>query len=84
MRKAYFACILFLTFVVLCYGAIEKNTPSKSPEKISTPSIETDTIPKKNKKNKIADDIKRLMPTWACFILTFRFCPPDSQLDYRN
>jgi mono/diheme cytochrome c family protein len=73
MRKTYLVSIIFLAIVMLSYGAVKKSSLLKTTEKISAPTIDTDTIPKKNKKDKTAADIKRLMPP-----VPASFSPADS------
>jgi hypothetical protein len=63
MRKFYLISAIFLTIVMLSYGSVKKNTIVRTPQKISiSQDAESDSIPQKNKKDVIAEDIKRLMP----------------------
>jgi mono/diheme cytochrome c family protein len=69
MQKAYLISTAFLMIVILSYGVVEKNTPLKrSASGLIFTQVETDSTPKKIKKDPLDADIKRLMlPVPASF-----------------
>jgi mono/diheme cytochrome c family protein len=62
MQKLYLISVIFLSVGILSYGASKRSHILRTSEKMTAPNIETDTIPKRNKKDKIAEDIQRLLP----------------------
>ncbi len=69
MKKSYLISAAFLMIVILSYGIVEKKTSlKKSASGLIFNRVETDSTPKKIKKDPVDADIKRLMlPVPASF-----------------
>jgi hypothetical protein len=63
MHKVYLLSLLIFAIAMLSYNTIDNNRLSKTSGQISlSKNSIADSIPKKKKKDPIAEDIKRLMP----------------------